>query len=265
MRITPGTRALITGAGRGIGRALAEDLARRGATLGLLARSREQLDALAAALPGEHHVLAADVSDAAAVQAAVDGFAAAAGGIDLLVANAGLTHYAPFAQQPLADALQMSEVNWHGTLFTVHAGLPHLLEAGRGHVVIVSSGGGLRAFPSAAVYNGTKAAQRMFGDALRHELAGTGVSVTVVYPGEIATSLHDHEQATMPAWYQGGPRAASPAKLAEKIVAGVEADARAVHYPPFVRLLGALNGVSPRACDALLRRLRGESVAPRRG
>ena len=62
---------------------------------------------------------------------------------------------APFAQQPLADALQMSEVNWHGTLFTVHAGLPHLLRGGHGHVVIVSSGGA-RAFPSAAVYNGTK-------------------------------------------------------------------------------------------------------------
>jgi short-subunit dehydrogenase len=265
MQITQGTRALITGAGRGIGRALAEDLARRGATLGLLARSRTELEALADSLPGEHHVLPADVADADAVRAAVDAFAAQAGGLDLLVANAGLTHYEPFAQQTLQRALQMSEVNWHGTLFTVHAGLPHLLQAGRGHIVIVSSGGGLRAFPQAAVYNGTKAAQRMFGDALRHELAGTGVSLTVVYPGEIATSLHDHERATMPAWYQGGPKAASPAKLAEKVVAGVEADARAVYYPPLVRLLGALNAVSPRASDALLRRLRGPSVAPRRG
>ena len=69
----------------------------------------------------------------------------------------------------------------------------------------------------------------------------------------------------MPAWYQGGPKAAPAGKLAAKIVVGVESDARAVYYPPFVRLLGALNGVSPRACDALLRRLRGESVAPRRG
>ena len=264
MRIESGTRALITGAGRGIGRALAQALAARGATLGLMARSREELDALAASLPGEHHVLVADVADADAVRAAVDAFAAAAGGVDLVVANAGLTHYAPFAEQSLADALQMSEVNWHGTLFTVHAALPHLLRAGRGHVVIVSSGGGLRAFPSAAVYNGTKAAQRMFGDALRHELAATGVSVTVVYPGEIATSLHDHEKATMPAWYQGGPKAAPPEKLAAKVIEGVENDARAVYYPPFVRLLGMLNGVSPRASDALLRRLRGESVAPRR-
>ena len=265
MRIESGTRALITGASRGIGRALAEALAQRGATLGLMARSRDELEALAASLPGEHHVLVADAADADAVRTAVDDFAAAAGGLDLVVANAGLTHYAPFAQQPLADALRMSEVNWHGTLFTVHAALPHLLRAGRGHVVIVSSGGGLRAFPSAAVYNGTKAAQRMFGDALRHELAGTGVSVTVVYPGEIATSLHDHEKATMPDWYLRPPnKAAPPEKLAAKVIEGVEEDARAVYYPPMVRLLGMLNGVSPRASDALLRRLRGESVAPRR-
>ncbi|MGZ6708980.1 MAG: hypothetical protein ACXVFN_18810, partial [Solirubrobacteraceae bacterium] len=62
-----------------------------------------------------------------------------------------------------------------------------------------------------------------------------------------------------------GPKAAPPEKLAERIVAGVEADARAVYYPPIVRLLGALNAISPRASDALLRRLRGEGVAPRRG
>ena len=67
-----------------------------------------------------------------------------------------------------------------------------------------------------------------------------------------------------PDWYQGGPKAAPPEKLAAKVIEGVEDDARAVYYPPFVRLLGMLNGVSPRASDALLRRLRGESVAPRR-
>ena len=77
MQLTPGTRALITGASRGIGRALATTLAARGATLGLAARSTDELDALAAELPGEHHVLACDVADAAATQAAIDGFARA--------------------------------------------------------------------------------------------------------------------------------------------------------------------------------------------
>jgi short-subunit dehydrogenase len=265
MLLTPGTRALITGASRGIGRALATALAARGATLGLAARSTHDLDALAGELPGDHHVLECDVADAASTQAAIDGFVQRAGGLELLVANAGITHYGPFRDQPLDKALQMSQINWHGTLHTVHFGLPHLLQAGRGHIVVVSSGAGLRSFPQAAVYGATKAAQRMFAEALRHELAGTGVSLTTVYPGEIATSLHDHEKDHMPAWYRGGPQAAPPAALAEKIVAAIEADERAVYYPALVRTLGLAHGLNPKAGDALLRRLRGETAAPRRG
>jgi short-subunit dehydrogenase len=142
--------------------------------------------------------------------------------------------------------------------------LPRLLDQGSGHIVIVSSGAGLRSFPSAAVYGATKAAQRMFGEALRHELAGTGVSLTMVYPGEIATSLHDHEKDTMPAWYRGGPDAVAPDELAARILGAVEADRRALHYPPTVRLLGTMHNVAPRASDALLRRLRGVTAAPRR-
>jgi short-subunit dehydrogenase len=264
MQIAPGTRALITGASRGIGRALAEALAARGAVLGLAARSTDELEALAAQLPGEHHVLECDVADAASVQAAVDRFAAAAGGLDLLVANAGITHYEPFRDQSLQDARAMTDVNWNGTLHTVHAGLPHLLAGAHGHIVVVSSGAALRSFPGAAVYGATKAAQRMFAEALRHELSGTGVSVTVVYPGEIATGLHDHEKERMPTWYRGGPDAVPASELAEKVLAGIETDARAVHHPPLVRLLGALHNLSPRSSDALLRRLRGASAAPRR-
>ena len=69
----------------------------------------------------------------------------------------------------------------------------------------------------------------------------------------------------MPAWYRGGPQAAPPAELAEKIVAAIEADERAVYYPGLVRVLGIAHGVHPKAGDALLRRLRGDSAAPRRG
>ena len=104
----------------------------------------------------------------------------------------------------------------------------------------------------------------MFAEALRHELADTGVSLTTVYPGEIATSLHDHEKDRMPAWYRGGPRAAPADELAEKIVAAIEDDDRAVYYPPLVRALGVVHGLNAKAGDALLRRLRGDSAAPRR-
>jgi short-subunit dehydrogenase len=264
MQVTVGTRVFVTGASRGIGRALCVELARRGARLGLAARSVDELEALADELPGAHVPLPCDVAEAESVRDAVAAFLQQTGGVDLLVVNAGIADYRPFAEQPLDAALRMSAVNWHGTLHTVHFALPAMLEARRGHVVVVSSGAGLRSFPGAAVYGATKAAQRMFAEALRHELAGTGVSLTVVYPGEIATSLHDHERARMPAWYRGGAGAADPAELARRVLAGVEGDARDVVYPPAVRLLGVLHGLSPRASDALLRRLRGASAAPRR-
>lgn len=263
MRIERGTRALVTGASRGIGRALAEELAARGAVLGLVSRSRAELDALAERLPGTHHVLPGDAGDAGSVRGAVDAFVDRAGGLDLLVANAGVAHYGPFREMALERAEEMTRINWLGTLYTVHAGLPHLVGRGAGHVVVVSSGAALRSFPGAAVYGATKAAQRGFAEALRLELAGTGVSLTTVYPGEIATSLHDHEKATLPEWYRGGSDAVPASRMARKILAGVANDARAVHHPPFVRLLGAAHGISPNLTDRLLRALRGDSAAPR--
>lgn len=259
MDIAPSTRVAVTGASRGIGEAVARAFAARGAVLGLMARSREELEALAASLPGDaHRALAADVGDAEEVRSALDSF----GHVDVLVANAGVAHYGPFASADPAAAEQMTRVNWLGTVNAVRAALPRMLERRRGHLVIVSSGAALRTFPEAAVYGATKAAQRGFAEALRHELHGTGVSVTVVYPGEIASHLHDHERETMPAWYRKDE--AVPAEpLAERIVAAVEGDKRAVYHPPMVRLLRIAHGISPRFGDLMLRRMRGPSAAPR--
>ncbi|MGI8513487.1 MAG: SDR family NAD(P)-dependent oxidoreductase [Solirubrobacteraceae bacterium] len=264
MQIDSGTRALVTGASRGIGRALAEALAGRGATVGLAARSVSELEALAGQLPGGPHVaLPCDAGDRAAMDAAVGRFIAAAVGLDLVVANAGIANYGPFRAMDIEAAERMTRVNWLGTLYTVHAALPHLLDRADGHIVIVSSGAGHRSFPWAAVYGATKAAQRMFGEALRHELSGTGVSLTMVYPGEIATDLHAHEKATMPDWYRGGPDAAPAAGLAAKVLDAVAADRRAVYHPPIVRLLSIVHGISPRLADRMLRTMRGGTAAPR--
>ena len=135
MQVAAGTRALVTGASRGIGRALAVALAARGATLGLAARSTKELEQLATELPGTHHALHCDVADASSTQHAIDRFVATTGGLDLLIANAGVAHYANFAAQPLEQKLQMSQVNWQGTLHAVHFALPHMLEAHKGHIV----------------------------------------------------------------------------------------------------------------------------------
>jgi short-subunit dehydrogenase len=264
VQIGPATRAFVTGASRGIGRSLACALAARGATVGLAARTTSELQALAAELPGAHWPLTCDVALPASVTTAVEDFVAAAGGLDLAVANAGIAHYEPVADQPLENIENMTAVNWLGTVHTVRAALPHLLAQDRGQIVIVSSGAGLRSFPGAAAYSATKAAQRMFAESLRHELAGSGVGVTTIYAGEVRTSLHDHERGRMPDWYRGGERAASPDALAARIVNAVERDRRHLHYPAMVRGMGVLNGLSPALADRVLRRLRGASAAPRR-
>jgi len=263
MQIGAGTRALVTGASKGIGRALAEVLAARGATVGLAARSEDELAALAAALGSRAIALPCDVADAESASGAVERFAAEAGGLDVAIANAGIAHYGRFEAQDPSLHERMTRVNWLGTVNTARAALPHLRAGGGGQLVIVSSGAGLRAFPEAAVYGATKAAQRAFAEALRHELAGSGVSVTTVCPGEIVSSLHDHEKAVMPAWYHGGARAAPASELAAAVLAGIEADRRSVAYPREVRWL-ALNAIAPGLVDRLLRRLRGPSAAPRR-
>lgn len=259
MRLGRDTRVVVTGASRGIGRALARGFAGRGAILGLVARSEEGLREVEEGLPGdEHRILPADVGDAASVRGALEAF----GRADVVVANAGVAHYGPFRDMDLEKIERMTRINWLGTVYTVAAALPPMLERRSGHLVVVSSGAGLRAFPEAAAYGATKAAQRGFAEALRHELSGTGVSLTTVYPGEFATTLHDHEKENLPQWYDGDG-ALPPERLAARVVRAVEEDKREVYAPALMRALRLAHGISPRAADIVVRRLRGESAAPR--
>jgi short-subunit dehydrogenase len=262
MEIGSETRAIVSGATRGIGRATARALAERGARVGLLARSSDALDALAGARgPGAGKCGAAG-GDADAVDGATESFVSEAGGIEIVVPNAGIAHTAPFSELEAERAEEMVRVNLIGTLNLVRAALPFLLDRARGHIVVVSSGAALRAFPWKAVYGATKAAQRAFAEALRHELSGTGVSLTTLYPGEVKTSLHAHERERMPDWFR--PSDAIPPELvAEAIVDAVIEDRREVHVPGQVRLLG-LNSLAPGFVDRLLAMIRGGSAAPRR-
>jgi 3-oxoacyl-[acyl-carrier protein] reductase len=262
VRIDHTTRAIVTGASRGIGRATAAALAARGARLGLIARDEAALGALAGELDGDHVVLAADVGDRDSIAGAIERFVEQAGGLELAIANAGLAHYGPFFGQPLEHAEEMVRVNVLGTFYTVRAALAHMLDRANGHVVVVSSGAGLRAFPWGAVYGATKAADRGFAEALRHELSGTGVSVTTVFPGEVATDLHSHQRDKLPDWRRD-ENTIAPEQVADAILEGVEHDRRQVHVPAAVRALG-LNGIAPRLTDRLVAALRGPTAAPRR-
>ena len=265
MRIQRGTRVVITGASRGIGRALSAELAGRGARLGLIARGKEGLEELAGELPdtpdGPHVTAVADVSKWGQTSRAIDRLAKNLGGIDLLVANAGVLDYAPFLEQELEEAERMVHVNVFGTMYTLRAALPHMLRGPGGHVVVMSSAAGLRSFPWGAVYGATKAFDRGLAEALRHELAGTGISVTTVYPGEYGTTILQHQRDRLPAW-RSNDEERPVEELVEAIIAGVGDDARGVYAPPAVRVLG-LSGIAPRLTDQILTRVRGRSAAPR--
>ena len=125
----------------------------------------------------------------------------------------------------------------------------------------MSSAAGLRSFPWGAVYGATKAFDRGLAEALRHELAGTGISVTTVYPGEYGTTILDHQRERLPPW-RANDEERPVSELVAAIVQGIEDDARAVYAPPVVRVLG-LNGIAPRLTDQILARVRGRSAAPR--
>jgi short-subunit dehydrogenase len=242
MDLAPGTRVVVTGASRGIGAAVADAFEARGCEVGRVSRSGG---------------IRADVADPEALARAFEDF----GRIDVLVCNAGIAHYLPVAEMPLETAEELTRVNWLGTVYSVKAALSGMLSRRGGHIVIVSSGAGVRSFPGAAVYGATKAAQRGFGEALRHELKGTGVGLTMVYPGQIRSALHDHEKERMPSWYRL-ERSADPRPLADAVVRAVERDAREVFYPPNVRLLRVFYGLHPPVADAMLRRIMGPSAAP---
>jgi NADP-dependent 3-hydroxy acid dehydrogenase YdfG len=178
-----GKVALVTGASRGIGAAVARELDAQGVRLGLASRSGADLGIEGAVAqpcdvrkPGDLEDIAAATADAH-------------GGIDILVANAGVGAYGPFLDLPPEHLEEMIDVNVKGTLYAVRAVLPHLLRSEAADVVTLASEAGRRGLPLEAVYCASKFAQVGFTRALDHELHEQGVRCTNVCPGGVATDF----------------------------------------------------------------------------
>jgi 3-oxoacyl-[acyl-carrier protein] reductase len=179
-----GRVALVTGASRGIGAAIARSLHDAGARLGLASRSGDDLG-----LPGAVAV-ECDVRDRAQVQAAVDATVERHGGLDILVANAGVGAYGPFVDLPPETADEIVEINLLGTMNVARAAIPHLVGAKDGaDLVTLASVAGLRGLPGEAAYCASKFGQVGFTRALDHELREQGVRCTAVEPGGVATDF----------------------------------------------------------------------------
>ena len=178
-----GKVALVTGASRGIGAAVARSLAAEGVRLALASRSGDDLG-LDAAVARPCDVRRPDDLEALAAEA-VERF----GGIDILVANAGVGAYGPFLDLPGDQLEEMIDVNVKGTLYAVRATLPHLLKSDAADIVTLASEAGRRGLPLEAVYCSSKFAQVGFTRALDHELREQGVRCSNVCPGGVATDF----------------------------------------------------------------------------
>jgi short-subunit dehydrogenase len=209
---------VITGASKGIGAELAMQLARKGARLVLAARSENDLEVVARRcrnLGAETLVVKADVAVERDCQAIMSGAALAFGGIDVLVNNAGMTMWARFEDiQDLSILERIMQVNYLGSAYCTRHALPYLRQS-RGVLAGISSLAGRTGVPTRTGYSASKHAMTGFFDSLRIELDGSGVAVTLVFPGFVATGIR--ENAAGP---DGRPILVSPVKEGE--VMGVE-------------------------------------------
>jgi 3-oxoacyl-[acyl-carrier protein] reductase len=178
-----GKVAVVTGASRGIGAAVARALHEHGVSLGLASRSGDDLGIDGAVAQ------ATDVRDVAQVGALVEATVERFGGLDILVANAGVGAYGPLIELRQDHLDEMLDTNVKGVVYAARAAVPHLIARGGGDIVSVASEAGRRGLPNEAVYCASKFAQVGFTRALDHELRPYGIRCTNVCPGGVATDF----------------------------------------------------------------------------
>jgi NAD(P)-dependent dehydrogenase (short-subunit alcohol dehydrogenase family) len=248
----------LTGASSGIGEALARDYAARGATLGLFARRRSALDALAASLgagagnaaaSSKVAVYAGDVRDAASLSAAATDFIARYGVPDVVIANAGvsrgtLTEYVE--DGPAFRAV--FDTNVLGLVHTFQPFVAAMREAGSGTLVGIASVAGLRGLPGSGAYSASKAAAITYLESLRVELASSGIAVVTICPGYIDTPMTEKNPYSMPFLLRAD-------KAAQLIARAIARRRRYYVLPWQMALVGRLLSVLPRPLyDALFAR-----------
>lgn len=196
-----GTVALVTGASSGIGEATAKALAEQGAAVAVVARRKDRLDGLAKEIEGdggEALAIEADITEQEQAAAAVEQTVSELGRLDTVFNNAGVMLLGPFEDAPTEEWDRMVDLNVRGLLYVARAALPHLLKAAEdsprrvADLVNTSSVAGRRARAGSGVYNLTKFGVGAFSEALRQEVTGRHVRVSLVEPGAVATELQDH-------------------------------------------------------------------------
>jgi short-subunit dehydrogenase len=249
---------VVTGAGDGIGRAVAEALVARGARVAGVDLREDALRETAANV-GKAGVLSVhpcDVTSREQVERLPGAVLVEHARVDGLVNVAGIIHrFVRVADLSHEEIDRVLAVNFGGVVHMTKAFLPHLLESRRATLVNVGSMGALAPFPGQAAYGASKAAVTLFTQALRSELAGTSVTVTVAHPGAVATAIADNSGAHLPGMDgTAAGRLTTATAAAEQIIRGIETGAPRVLIGRDARLVDRLSRLAPTRTAALLAR-----------
>src|SRR5271166_4738986 len=256
-RILAGETAAITGAGRGIGRATAAALLRQGMKvaigdldLGAANETASELGASSVALP-------LDVTDRASFRAFLDRAEEQLGPVDVLVNNAGIMPIGPFLDEDDATARRIIDINVHGVILGMKIVLPRMIARGRGHVLNVASQAGKYGFPGGATYCASKAAVINLSRAVRKELRGSGVELSIVSPvavnTELGLGLSEPRQRQF--------RKLEPHQVADAIVETLQVPRFDVHVPKQAAVSERISALLPiGAQDGLSRITRADAV-----
>jgi len=262
-----GRLVLVTGASSGIGAATARLAASRGARVLLLARSRQALEDLASdirAKGGTAWPYPVDLADIGAVASVCRAIEAEVGTPDVVVNNAGAGRWLAIDETEPAEAVQMMAVPYLGAFAVSRAFVPGMLRRGSGHLANLTSPAAYLAIPGSTAYSVARWAMRGFSEALRADLAGTGIGVSLIVPGKVSSAYFDNNpgtEARVP-WIARMFRTVSPEEVASAILRAVERGQREAVFPFLLRATLFLNRLAPRLVGWAVERTGWRRPAP---
>jgi short-subunit dehydrogenase len=248
---------VVTGGGSGMGRELVLELLKRQAKVAAIDINEKTLGETASLASERAQSLATftlNITDRAAVEALPQAVVSRFGVVDGVINCAGIIQpFVPVNELDLATIDRVFDVNWRGTLYVTKAFLPTLLERPEAHLVNISSMGGFLPVPGQTIYGASKAAVKLFTEGLHSELANTGVRVTAVFPGAVATNIMENSGvATVMGDEQAKAKLLRPDKAARDILDGVERDRVRVLVGIDSKVLDKLYRLAPQLAAAFI-------------